>query len=883
MTWLKKMRARLRAVWNSDAVHQDIDEELQIHIRMRTQENIERGMSPEDARRSAERRFGNTGRIKDMGWDVRGGGWLGTFWQDVRYGARMLRKHPVFSFMAVLTLALGIGANTAIFSIVNGVLLSPLPYPEPDQLDTVFQQSSPTNRFGISVADFQGMEKEYAKIGSVAAFTQRAVTFTGGEQPEQIKATFTTAAYFKTLGVGPASGRTFIPGEDQPDKDHVVVISHGFWQRHLAGNAETIGRRLTLDGVGYIVVGIMPPSFTAPAGTSPDLWPILQLQTPKRRGPFTLGVIARRNAGVSEQQGREELQRIARGVFMQWEHTFPDANATYASMPLKQAVVGDIGTTLLVLLGAVVCVLLLASVNVANLLLARASTRQQEIAIRAALGAGRLRLVRQLFTESLLLAILGGAAGLLLAWWGVDILLSLSPGIIPRMSQVKVDGFVLGFAAIGTVFSCLVFGLVPALYNVNPDLGEPLKGGGRGSAEVPGRRRLRDLLVIAEFALALPLLVGAGLMINSFMRLQQVKPGFDPDHLLTIQLPLPAQKYPETDEEEQAINFHKEMLGRIQALPGVKSASITTDLPLESGHTNDFELERHPTPPGQSAEVAEFSAVSPEYFRTLGIPLLKGRYLSEQDNEEAPPVAVISETMARRYFQGEDPIGMRLKTGGCTECDWTTIVGVVGDVKNAGLGAEGAPAMYAPYNQESFNIRMMTLVLRTEVDPASYVGAVRREVNSIDPDLALADIKTMDQLMSESLGRSRYRGVLLGIFAIVALTLAAVGIYGVIAYAVSQRTREIGIRIALGAQKRDIFKMVVGHGLILSLIGVIIGLAASLMLTRYLASLLYGVSSTDPATITSVALLLITVALLACSIPARRATRVDPMSALRHD
>ena len=878
MSLRKTLAAHLRAVWDSDAVHQDIDEELRIHIRMRTQENIERGMSPEDARRDAEQRFGNTGRIKDMGWDIRGGGWLETFWQDVRYGARMLAKHPGFSFMAVVTLALGVGANTAIFSIVNGVLLRPLPYPEPDQLDRVFQQNSSMNRFGMSVADFQALEKEYPKIGSVAAYSRRAVTLTGGQLPEQIQATFATGEFFKILGIMPATGRTFLPGEDHPGADRVAVISHGFWQRHLAADPKAVGQQLTLDGISYTMIGIMPPDFVPPEGTAPDLWPILQLETPKRRGPFTLRVITRRNAGVSEQQSRAELQRIAREVFQRWSHTFPDANATYVSMPLKQALVGDIGTTLLVLFGAVGCVLLLATVNVANLLLARASTRQQEIAIRAALGAGRLRLVRQLFTESLLLALLGGAAGLLLAVWGVDLLLALSPETIPRMDQVKVDGFVLGFAALGTVFSCLVFGLIPALYNVNPDLGEPLKGGGRGSAEVPGRRRLRDLLVITEFALALPLLVGAGLMINSFMRLQQIKPGFDPDHLLTVKLPLPTLKYPEA---EQAINFHKEIMRRIQTLPGVQSASISSDLPLEGGHTNNFNLEIRPVPPGESEDVAEYFAVSPEYFRTLGIPLLKGRYLTEQDDENAPPVIVISEAMARRYFAGEDPIGMRLKTGGCTECDWTTIVGVVGDVKNNGLSTEDDSAMYCPFTQEPSN--MMTLVLRTEGDPASFVATVRREVNSIDPDLALARIRTMDQLMSQSLGQSRYRGMLLGIFAIIALTLAAVGIYGVIAYAVSQRTREIGIRMALGARKLDIFKMIVGHGMILSMIGVAIGLAASLMLTRYLSSLLYGVSITDPMTFTSVVLLLITVALLACSIPARRATRVDPMNALRHE
>jgi predicted permease len=878
MLWLKSLLARIRGVWRADEIGTEIDQELQFHIDMCTEENIRRGMTPDEARRDALKRFGHRTRIKEQGYELRGGRWLETLWQDVRYGARMLRKHPGFSFTAVVTLALGIGANTAIFSIVNGVLLRPLPYPEPERLDTVFQQNSAMNRFGMSVADFQALEKEYQKASAVAAFTHRAVTLTGGERPEQIKATFATAGYFKTLGVLPESGRTFLPGEDRPETDPVVVVSHGFWQRHLGGNTGIIGQRLTLDGKGYTVIGIMPQGFVAPSSTTPDLWPILQLQTPKRRGPFTLRVIARRNAGVSEQQGQEELHNLARQVFPQWSHTFDDPNATYVSMPLKQALIGDIGTTLLVLLGAVGCVLLLASVNVANLLLARASTRQQEIAIRAALGAGRLRLVRQLFTESMLLALLGGAAGLLLAVWGVDMLPALSRQAIPRMDQVRVDGWVLGFAALGTFLSCLVFGLIPALYNVNPDLSEPLKGGGRGSGEVPGRRRLRDLLVITEFALALPLLVGAGLMINSFMRLQQVKPGFDPDRLLTVELPLPALKYP---EPEQAINFHKELMRRVETLPGVRAASLSTSLPLEGGNTNDFNLEIRPTPPGQSADVAEFLAVSAEYFRTLGIPLLKGRYLSEHDDEDAPPVMVVSESMARRYFPNEDPIGMRLKLGGCTECEWTTIVGVVGDVKNQGLDGEDDSTMYCPYNQESFNIRMMTLVLRTQGDPKSLVPAVRREVNSIDPDLALADIRTMDQLMSESLGESRYRGVLLGIFAMVALTLAAVGIYGVIAYAVNQRTREIGIRIALGARKSDIFKMIVRHGMILSVIGVAVGVAASLALTRFLSSLLFGVSSTDPLTFTSVVLLLIGVALLACSVPARRATKVDPMVALR--
>ncbi|HEU4597689.1 MAG TPA: ABC transporter permease [Pyrinomonadaceae bacterium] len=878
---LGRLKRRLRALLRKGSMERELDEEMRFHLERQTELNVAGGMSASEARRAALRSFGGVERAKEQCREARGVRLVEDLRQDLAYGARTLFKKPGFTLVAVCTLALGIGANTAIFSIVNGVLLRPLPYPEPERLERVTQQNSSMNRFGISVADFQAIEKEYKLAEGVAAFTPRAVTLTGGERPEQVRATFVTAGFFETLGVVPVRGRAFLPGEDRPGAEQVVVVGEGFWRRHLAARPEALGRRLTLDGVGYTVVGIMPPDFISPEGTTPDLWPILQLQPPQRRGPFTLRVIARRGAGVSEQQGQEELKKVARELYPQWAHTFTDANATYVSTPLKQALVGDIGTTLLVLLGAVGCVLLLASVNVANLLLARATTRQRELAIRAALGAGRFRLLRQLFTESVLLAVLGGAAGLLLAVWGVDVLLALSPESIPRLDQVRIDGRVLGFAALGTLLSCLVFGLAPALYSVSPDLDGPLKGGGRGGSEVPGRRRLREVLVVFEFALALPLLVGAGLMLGSFMRLQRVEPGFDSSQLLTMRVPLPAQKYPQT---EQAVGFNEELVRKVQALPGVQTASVSSNLPLDNFiDSNNFDLESRPTPPGKSQEVAENMAVGPDYFRALGIPLLKGRYLNEQDDAEAPRVMVISKTMSERYFPEGNAVGMRLKTGGCTECEWTTIVGVVGDVKDRGLGAEVAPAMYVPFAQEPLNVRMMNLVLRAEGDPASLISSVRREVNALDPDLALADIKTMEQLKSESLGRSRYRGVLSGIFAAVALALAAVGIYGVIAYAVNQRTREIGIRIALGARRRDIFRLVVGRGLLLSLTGVAFGVAASLVLTRFLSSLLYGVSSTDPATFASVALLLIAVALLACSIPARHATRVDPLNALRHE
>jgi putative ABC transport system permease protein len=879
MAWFNELVARVRGLLRRETVLDDIDEELRSHVEMATDENIARGMHPAAARRAALASFGSVGRARESAFDVRGGGWLDALWQDVRFGARLLAARPGFAVAAAATLALGIGATTAVFGVVNGVLLRPLPYREPASLERIVQQNSPTNRFGMSAADVLGLEELY-QHGRVAAVLSREVTLTGGEAPEFVRAAYSSASLFDVLGVRPALGRSFLQGEDRPGGDRVALISHGLWQRRFGASPEVLGRQVALDGESFTVVGVLPADFASPMGGPAELWPVLQLETPKRRGPFYLRVVARRDDGVSVEQSNEALRIASREIFRRWSNTFSDEKATYVALPLEEVVIGDVGTTLLVLLGAVGFVLLIASVNVANLLLARAASRQQEIAMRAALGATRLRLVRQLVTEGALLAIVGGVGGVVLAAWGMEVLLALAPDNIPRLDQVRLDGWVLAFAAGCMAVSTIVLSLFPALHGVRRDVSDSLKIGGKGNLEGPGRQRLRGVLVAAEIALALPLLVGAGLMINSFVRLSKVDPGFDPERILTVRLSLPTLRYPRN--EPAVPGFADELLRRVRSLPGVRSAAVTTNLPLDAAlGSNNFNLERHPTTPGESEPVAEYMQVSSDYFRTMGIPLVEGRSFAESDEPDGPLVMVVSRAVAESHFPGENPIGMRLKTGGCTECPWTTIVGVVGDVKDHGLGADGIPAMYVPFQQEWDH--EMHVVLRTDVEPESLAAAVRREVRDIDPELALSQVGTMEELAARSTGQSRYRMTVLGAFAAVALLLAAVGIYGVTAYAVSRRTREIGIRVALGAGRGEIVRLVLAQGMVPSLVGVGVGVVASFALTRFVSSMLFGVSDMDPTTFVAVVVVLTGVALAACYIPARRALAVDPLVALRYE
>ncbi|HKP85373.1 MAG TPA: ABC transporter permease [Blastocatellia bacterium] len=803
-----------------------------------------------------------------------------TLIKDIRYGFRMLFRNAGLTAVSVIAIALGIGANTAIFSVVNAVLLKPLPYPEQDRLMATFLANPQQNldRINLGSADFLAVKNQNQSFDQVAAYMTNNFTLTGRDTPEQISGAAVTAEIFSLLGATPAMGRTFMTDEDQPGRERVVVVSHSFWERYLGSDPDAIGRPITLNGSNYTVIGVLSSDFRFPLSRSLEVWPILQLNQPRNRPPYFLRSIARLKPGVTRQQAQEDLTALAEQLQKQYTGSpYRDARV----VPLKTFMVGDIQTVLYTLLGAVVFVLLIASFNVANLLLARATAREKEISIRSALGASRLRIVRQLLTESVLLAGIGGVIGLVLALWGVDLLLALSPANIPRLKEVSIDGRVLAFTSLISILSGIVFGLAPAVQSSRTNLNASLKEGGRSNTESHGRRRLRSLLVVSEFALALMLLIGAGLMVKSFMRLSNVDPGFNPNNILTTRVSLPQARYAQA---QQVTAFYQQLLPRVQSLPGVESAAISMSLPpdlLSLG--NPFTIE------GQSDKAvlsAEEMTISPDYFRALGVPLLKGRFFAEAEGADGSLPMIINETMARRYFPDQDPIGKRVQTGDPSpNSPWETIVGVVGNVKYSGLDAEEAPTMYVPYTEPGWATwsRTMYLVVRTANNPAGVASGVRGEVWALDKDVPVTNVRTMNELLSDSVAQPRFRTLLIGVFAAIALILAAVGIYGVMSYSVTRRTHELGIRIALGAKPGDVLKLVVGEGMKLTLIGVSIGLGAAFALTRLMESLLFGITATDPATFVLIPLVLAGVALGACFVPARRATKVDPMVALRYE
>jgi putative ABC transport system permease protein len=884
MAWWKVLRDRLRALRDSDAVHGEIDEEVRFHIEMRTEENVRRGMGPDEARRDAERRFGRLTRIKELGYEVRGGGMLETLWQDLRYGLRMLLKNPGFTLVAVVALALGIGANTAIFSVVNSLLLRPLPFEQPDSLVQVWETIPQRGRLEVqaSFPNFADWRDQNHVFEQMVAYSAWSFNLTGSAEPERIRSAIVSPAFFSTLGIKPILGRTLLPDEDQPGKDLSVVISRRLWQRRFNSDPNVVGKTVDLNGESFTMVGVIAQVADLP-GLSADteLWaPVSQGFGLTERRAHYLKVIARLKPGVGREQAQAEMSQIAAALSRQ----YPEANADRGLriVPLQEQVVGNVRPALLVLLGAVVFVLLIASTNVANMLLARAVGRQREIAIRTALGAGRWRLVRQLLTESLLLTFAGGALGLLLALWGVDLLVAYGPSDLPRMKEVTVDGRVLAFTFVVSLLVGLVFGLMPALQSSRPELNETLKEGGRSATGGAGQRRVRSLLVVIEVTLSLVLLIGAGLLLKSFFRLRAVNPGFNPQGVLTMQLDLSGPNY---QKGSQLISFHDQLLDRVKALPGVEAAATTSSVPIAP----DAEFARlgfaieGQTPDPADRPVAFYNGVSPDYFRTMQIPVLRGRAFDEHDVRGSQGVAIVNETLARRYFPGEDPVGRRmtLNDDNPKEEDWATIIAVVKDTKPRELAGEPVAEMYMPYAQQPEP--GMALMLRTTGRPDAVAAAVRREVLALDPGQPVYSVRTLPAVMSEAVATPRFRTFLLGVFAALALVLAVVGIYGVMSYAVTQRTHEFGIRMALGAQGKDVLKLVVGHGMALALVGVLIGLAASFALTRVLAGLLYGVTPTDPVTFACVSLLLVAVALAACLIPARRAAKVDPMVALRYE
>jgi putative ABC transport system permease protein len=876
MSLFSKGESLLRNTIRKARTDRDLSEEVGSYVELLTEKKMKEGMSEREARHAAMVEVGGVEQVKEEVRAGRTGFALETFLQDLRYGLRSLRKKPGFTLTAVIALALGIGANSALFSVINGVLLRSLAYRDADSIVMVWEKNFQRGRSqnSVSPANFLDWKKQSASFEQFAASWDTRVNLTSGGEPEEIQVQRVSADFFSVLGVPPRLGRSFVHEEDVAGGNLVVVLSHELWQSRFGGNPTIVGQSITASGRTFIVVGVMPPGFHF-LNTQVQAWIPLALDPAndwRKQGRY-LRSVARLKSGVTIQQAQAELDGIAKRL----EQDYPDYNKGWGAnlVPMHEQIVGDIRPVLLVLLAAVAFVLLIACANVANLLLSRAASRQKELALRAALGAGRTRLIRQMLTESVLLAVMGGALGVFLAYWGIQLLLALAPDNIPRLNEITIDPRVLIFTLAISLLTGLIFGLVPALQSSRPDLSDALKEGARGSSG--GSRLFRNLFVVAEMALALVLLVGAGLMLRSFFQLHQVKTGFDTDRVLTMRVQLPTAKY---QQPAQRAEFFKRAQERLAALPGVKSVGAISFLPLTGlASSTSFNLATQPDLPPSESPGTEVRAITPGYFAAMGIPLLKGRSFDERDGADSR-VLVINETLARKYFPGENPIGQRLIV------NWDPkvadeIVGVVGDVKETALAEEANPAIYWPHPREPY--QFMTFVLRSAIDPAPLSATATKEIHALDPDQPVADIRTLDQVVAKSIARPRFNALLLAIFAGVALVLASVGIYGVMNYSATQRTQEIGIRMALGAKPGDILRLVVGHGMKLTLAGIVIGVIASLALTRVMANLLFGVTATDLPTFVAVSVILTTVALVANYIPARRATRLNPVIALRYE
>jgi predicted permease len=802
--------------------------------------------------------------------------------QDLRYAVRTLLKKPGFTFIAVITLALGIGASTAIFTVVDAALLRGLPYKSPERLYHLWE-NTPQKEFAqreFSYPDYQDYQQNQVCEG-IAAYTGGGAIMSGRGEPERLFAPAATANFFSLLGVEPVIGRMFQPGEDKPGAPRVTVLTYGMWQRRFGGDKGIIGQSLTLNGDSYTVVGVLPASFQF-ALRPADLWRTYQPTDAQLTRRFLHGtnLIGRLKAGVSVEQAQTELSVIASRI--EQENKQSHAGTGLKLVPLQEQVVGQVKPILLVLLAAVGFVLLIACANVASLLLTRSLSRQKEVAIRTALGASRWRVIRQLLTDSMMLSLAGGAAGLLIAYWGVDVLVAALPesqlNALPFLKSLHIDVNILAFSFGLSLLTGIVFGLAPALQSSRLDLNEVLKEGGRTTSG-GARQRLRSAMVMTEIALAVVLLVGAGLMMKSLLRLLQANIGFNPQNVLTMTIVLPAGKY---DDANRQVSFYEQLKERVRSLPGVNGAGTVDKLPLQPGNTTRFNVEGDPIPPpGQEIE-ANLRVINESYFQTLGVPIIAGRMFDERDKADAPGVVIIGKSLADKLFAGRDPVGRRVSYSG-VQAPPDSIVGVVGDVKIGALDEAIRPVLYYPYRQ---NPTLGTnLVVRTNGDPAALAGAVRNETRTLEPDVAIFNVRAMEELVAESPAASmrRFPALLISIFAGVALLLASIGIYGVVSYSVSQQTHCIGVRMALGARTSDILKMVLKEGLALALVGMAIGVLAALALTRLLRSLLYEVQTTDAATFVFVVGTLFVVALLACYLPARRATRVDPLVALRYE
>jgi putative ABC transport system permease protein len=888
MKWFNVLRDRLRALRQRETVIDDIDREMRLHLELQIEANIKAGMSPEEAREKARRSFGNVNRAVDAAYDVKGGGLFETLVQDIRYGVRMLAKHKAFTSVAVVTLALGIGANTAIFSVVNELLLSPLPYRDAEQI-VMLWEVTPEGRHQntTSRANFRSWRAQSTSFQTVAAFTDQRFNLTGDGEPEELSVQLATPEIFNVLGVDPLLGRTFLPEDGEPANMDVAVLSYGFWQRRFGGQANIVGQQLTLSGTKFTVIGVMPPSFQfhiksrSGTGRPAELWSILPMPVgagANDRGRF-LSVVGRLKDGVSAEQAAAELRTIESRL----SDEVPEFNKNYSAevLPLRDQFFGNVRRPLWLMLGAVGFVLLIACANVANLLLSLATSREKEIAVRAALGARRFRIVRQLLTESLLLALLGSALGLGFAYLGIKALVLISPRDLISLQEVGLNLTVLGWTLAVSLLTGIIFGLAPALHVSRLNLNDSLKEGGKSeSAQAGGNRRLRSALVVSEIALAVVLLASAGLLIRSFIRLQQVDRGFETDNLLTMVVPVPVSRY---REDAQFVNFFSQALERIRHLPNVRSAGMVNFLPLYGGlgSATGFKIEGRPEPPPGQGPSTDVRVADSGYFQTMGIPLLRGRNFSDSEQREPKHVILINEALARKHFPDEDPIGRRLDVAMFDTPQPAEIIGVVGNVRYDSLIVEPPPAVYFPHPDLTY--AFMTLVIRTEGEPTAIAPAVQREIRALDPNQPVSGVRTMNQVMADWVSRSRFNTLLLGLFAGLATLLSAVGIFGVMNYSVALRTREIGLRLAIGAQPRQVLLLILRQGLLLTVFGVVLGLAAAFALTRLLSGLLFGVGVVDVTTFTTISLLLVAVSLLACYLPARRAMRIDPLRALRYE
>lgn len=876
MRWLATLRVRLGMLRHRRRLEEGLDEDIRFHLEEQAAKLERQGMTPGEARRAARLAFGGLDETKEAVRDEVQLPLVEDLVRDLRYAVRTLLAAPAFSVVAVLSLALGIGANTALFSVVHSVLLRPLPYLAADRLVAIQVLDEGEERGGVlSVADFEALDE----VGSLASFGASfwlpgGVALTGSGEPEQILGSGVTAGVFPTLGVEPALGR-WPAAQAAGSGPELVVVSHGFWQRRLEGSPRALGRTLTLNDEPHEVVAVMPPGFHLPGQPRDELWPVVRLDPPDARAPFWLRAIARLEPGATAERLAEELAAVAEGVKRRWPTSPPQW--TYLTVDLKELLVRDGRPTLLVLFAAVTLVLVLAGVNVTNLLLARATARTAELGMRVALGASRRRLVRQALTESLLLAALGGGLGLLIAGGGVSALAALQPAGLPRLDEIALDLTVLAFASAVAIGTGLLAGLAPAL-QASFGGAALVPRGGRGG-EARGSGRLRAALVVVEVAVALTVLIGAGLVLKSLHRLQTVAVGTGADDVLVVLLSISQVRYP---EEAQVGAFYGALEERVSALPGVEAAAVSMAVPPDRlVMTNPYTPEGAPPPGGQSPPLAEELLVGPGYFEALGIPLLRGRAFTAADRADAPLVAIVGETLARRHFPDGDAVGRWLQTGEPSpDSPRLTIVGVVPDVKYQGLDAAAEPTIYVPF-QQALWWRSMYLVVRTAGRPEDVLPGVRSAVRALDPQVPIQEVQTLAGLVEKSTGSARFRALLLAAFAGLALVLAAAGVYGLVSYEVHRRRREHGVRLALGARRRQLVGLVVGQGLRLSALGVVVGLAGSVFLTGLLERVLFGVSPLDLATFVAMALFLPAVGAAACLLPARRAAATDPLTVLR--